>query len=300
MTLETDVRRGPGAAPGTSASLVAGRWPVALTWGSAVAALLAAGSALLFPERLRGAAVTDGNLRGTAAVIMLLGIPVLAAGVVLTRRGKPRGLVLWLGAVAYLAYQGVLFCFATPVNDFFLAYVAFLGLSLWATGSTLLGMRVEQAHTVVSPRMPYRRLGTFLGAIAVLNAVAWLGRILPATVGDHPQSLAAGSGLLTNPVLVQDLAFWIPAAAVVAALSWRRRPVVALLSGALLAYYTLEGLSVASDQWWGAREDSSHPAVASMAVVPGALVVALVTGAALTWHLAHVGEAYGRRTTSRG
>src|SRR3954453_21402295 len=111
MSLNTRLRRPPGVAVDASSPLVEGRWPYVLACGSAVAALLASASALLFPGLLRGAAVTDGNLRGTAAVVVLLGVPVLATGMLLTRRGHGRGLVLWLGGIAYLLYQGVLFCF---------------------------------------------------------------------------------------------------------------------------------------------------------------------------------------------
>ena len=278
--------------------LVAGSWPYVLACGSAVAALVASGSALLLPRLLRGAAVTDGNLRGTAAVVVSMGVPVLAVGMLQTRRGDARGLVLWLGASAYLLYQGVLFCFATPINDFFLAYVALLGFSLWATASVLLGVQVERAEAAVSPGMPYRRLAAFLGLVASANGVAWLGRTLSAAVGDHPQSLVAGSGLPTSPVWVQDLAFWIPAAVLVATLTWRRRPIAGMLTGGLLVYYTLECVSVASDQWWGARADSSHPGLASMAVVPGALVLAVLIGTVVVWHLRHVDGAPGQRPRS--
>ena len=116
---------------------------------------------------------------------------------------------------------------------------------------------------------------------------------LPALLDGDPARPVEGTGLLTSPAYVQDLAVWIPAAVVSATLMWSRSPRGVLLSVSMLAFYLVEALSVASDQWWGVRADDTHPELASLAAVPGALVVAAVTAAALTWSLKHLdsGEA---------
>src|SRR3954449_3881762 len=97
-----------------------------------LAASVAAVGSLCFPSLLSGAAVTVGNLRGTALVVLVVALPLLTAGVLMTRGGSVRGLVLWLGAVAYLSYQGLMFGCGTPINALFLPYVALLGLGLWS------------------------------------------------------------------------------------------------------------------------------------------------------------------------
>ena len=82
----------------------------------ATAAAASAGFSFLLPSVLAGAAVGNGNLRGTALVVLLLGVPTLLTAMVATGRGSTRWLVGWLGTLGYLLYQAVLFCFATPLN----------------------------------------------------------------------------------------------------------------------------------------------------------------------------------------
>jgi hypothetical protein len=71
---------------------------------------------------------------------------------------------------------------------------------------------------------------------------------------------------------------------------WRRRALGVLLTQAMLAFYVLECVSVASDQWWGVRADSSEPALASMTAVPGALLAAALVSVPLVWSLRHLDD----------
>ena len=287
MTIHVDLRAESVRAPGLLTRRLIGH-SHALTWWLTAAAVVASGGSLLFPGLLAGAPVTDGNLRGTALVVLVVAVPALLSGMVLASRGSARGLVVWLGAVVYLTYQGVLFCFATPFNNLFLAYVAVLGLGFWTTVTLLVQVDPVAFQAQVDDGMPYRTAGGVLGVLATLNAFAWLARVLPVTFSDNPRSVLDGTGLLTNPVFVQDLAVWIPAGLVAATLMWRRHVWGVLLACSMLAFYVIEGISVASDQWWGARADSSFPAVASMAVVPGAFAAAVITAVPLVWCMRHL------------
>jgi hypothetical protein len=287
MTLPLDVRTEPRRPAALLTRRLLGH-SYALTWLLAASAVLAAGGSLFFPGLLAGAPVTDGNLRGTALVVLVVAVPMLLSGLAVAARGSARGLVVWLGAVVYLTYQGVLFCFATPMNNLFLTYVAVLGLGLWTIVTLLVQVDPVAFRSQVREGMPYKVVAWVLGVLAALNALAWLARILPATFSDNPRSLLAGSGLLTNPIFVQDLAVWIPAGLVAAVLVWHRQVWGVLLAASLLAFYVIEGVSVASDQWWGARADGSFPAVASMAVVPGALAAAVITAVPLVWCMRHL------------
>jgi hypothetical protein len=82
------------------------------------------GLSFFLPAVLTGAEVGNGNLRSTALVVLLLGVPTLLTAMAGTARGSSRWLVVWLGTLGYLLYQAVLFCFATPLNALFLFYVA--------------------------------------------------------------------------------------------------------------------------------------------------------------------------------
>lgn len=265
-----------------------GRLPYVLSTGLAAATVASAVPSLFFPDLLGGTDVLKGNLRGTALVMLVLALPLLVVAMVRTAHNSARWLVAWLGVAAYLTYQGVMFLFGTPFNNLFLAYVALLGFGIWTLVVLLSDVQLRAFEARTDGRLPARFIGGALIAFAVLNAAAWLARIVPTVGSDDPASVLAGSGLLTSPGWVQDLAFWIPAYVVAGVLMWRRRPSGVLLSGALLLFFLVESISVASDQWWGVRADDSQPDWASMAAVPMFLGVAVLTAIPLFFHLRNV------------
>ena len=71
-------------------------------------------------------------------------------------------------------------------------------------------------------------------------------------------------------------------------LRYGRLPWGILLTGAILTLYVIEDLSIASDQWWGARADAGLPQFASMSAVPAFVVVAILTALPLVWYLRHL------------
>ena len=112
--------------PRRAGTVRAGPLPHALSGALAVAATISAAVSLGVPSVLTGAAVGNGNLRGTALIVLMLGIPVLLTAMLRTSRGSARATIVWLGTLGYLLYQAVLFCFASPINALFLPYVAYL------------------------------------------------------------------------------------------------------------------------------------------------------------------------------
>jgi hypothetical protein len=264
-----------------------GPLPYVLSGALAVAAAASAALSFFVPSVLTGAAVGNGNLRGTALVVLLIGVPTLVTAMIRSSRGSTRWLVGWLGTLGYLLYQAVLFCFATPLNSLFLCYVAYLGLAVWSIVTLVPAVDLHGFGSRVSAGMPARFVAGFALAIAALNAAVWLSAIIPALLQSRPESLMKGTGLLTNPVYVQDLAIWLPLLATAAVACWRRRPWGLLVTGAMLAMFTLEGIGVATDQWFGSRADPFSPA-ASMTMVPAFAVVALVTGTVLGIHLRNI------------
>lgn len=267
------------------------RWPYVLAGSLAAVAAFAAGFSLFVPSLLAGTQVTVGNLRGTALVVLAVGVPALVAAMVMARRGSARAVVVWLGATAYLLYQGVMFCFGTPMNNLFLVYVAMLGLGLWSLLVLLREVDVHRFAARVDGRMPRQQLAAVVGGFAVLNGLAWLVRIVPAVFTADPSSPLEGSGLLTSPVWVQDLAFWVPASLVAAVWFWHHRPRGVLLSGGMLVFYAVECLSIASDQWWGAQADPSRADLASASMVVPFLVLGAALLAVVGWYLRHVDRA---------
>jgi hypothetical protein len=267
-----------------------GRVPYLLSGALALVATAAAGLSFFFPSLLTGAEVSTGCMRGTALVMLVVGLPVLITAMSRTSRGSARGLVVWLATLAYLLYQAVMFCFAIPVNNLFLIYIAYLGLSVWSLVMLLRTTDLVGFGSRLAPRMPARFLAGFALTIAVLNAYAWLAQIVPAVFRSEPATLVKDTGLLTNPVFVQDLAIWLPLLITAAIASWRRETWGLLVTGAMLAMFVLESISIATDQWFGSHADPVSES-ASMSMVPAFAVVALVTALPFVWYCRNLDKA---------
>jgi hypothetical protein len=245
-----------------------------LTVALAIFATLSGALTLALPDALRGTAAMNGSARGTGAV-MLVAVVVMLAGRWWSRSSPARGVVVWLGAVAYLIYNAVLLLFATPFNQHFLLYVGTLSLALATAVAIVATVDLPAFGARTSPTAPARGIAVYVWVVVVLNALLWLRGVVPGVLDSSAPEFLDGTGLTTSPVYVQDLAVWLPLLAVAAWWLWRRRPIGHLLVGAGLTLWVLESLSIAVDQWMGSNADPSSPAVTS-SLVPVFLVLVLV------------------------
>lgn len=222
-----------------------------------VAAAFASGAVtLLVPDLLSGPPAMQGSAKGTALVVALAGAPLLAVAHHRARTGSLAALTLAAGASAYLVYNGVLLVFATPFNRAFPLYEAMLGLAIWASAGLAIDIW-QRGEQLMSPAS--RWAAGFLLGVVTLNAIAWGSTLMPVLLSDDPRSMLAGTGLTTNPVYVQDLAFWLPAIGWVAVGMWNAHGPRAALGAAVLCYWVLEAVSVAADQWWGTTPTQRPP-----------------------------------------
>ena len=249
----------------------------------AASSLVAGAGTAVVPDLLGGTAVMNGSARGTGLVVAAVGVPVLLVSLVRSSRGSRSGAAVALGTGAYLTYNAVMLCFATPLNSLFPAYVVMLGAGLFLLANAV---PVVSTPTAVRDGRLLRWIGVWILTVVLLNSVLWLRQVAGAVVSDQPTDALDGTGLTTNPVWVQDLAFWLPVMAWVAlgALGVvRARP---LLVAAGLAFWTLESVGVGVDQWWGHRADPASVWASSGAVVlfaTTALVDLVLLWLALRW-----------------
>jgi hypothetical protein len=252
-----------------------GTAPYVLSIALAAVSLAATAGALVFPDALRGPAVTIGNLQGTALVLLVVTLPLLVASMALLQRGVAVALIFWLGAAGSIAYQSVLFLFGVPFNSFFFLYVAMLSLSVWTL--VVLAGRIPIAE--VAPRIgahaPVRFVAGYLLVNALLFFVLWLGSTVPPVLSGAPPAFLEGTGMLTGPVQIIDFAFTLPLMALAAILLLLRRPWGFVLSGTLLVMLAIETASIGVDQWLGHAADPSSPA-ASAALTPVFAVLTVI------------------------
>jgi hypothetical protein len=247
-------------------------------WLSGALALSAAASSLLtflIPDVLHGPAVMNGSARGTALVVLLAGVPVLGCSLLLAWCGSARATVTWLGSAAFLLYNSLMFVFATPANRLFPLYLAMLSLSVWSIGTLAWQADVRALAMRFSRRVPVRGIAVYVWVVVALNSAGWLTRIGPAVAHGGAPAYLRGTGLMTNVVYVQDLAWWLPLMAVAAAWLWRRQPRGYLIVGAGLVMWVIESISIAVDQWYAHAADPAS-AVASAALAPAFAVIALI------------------------
>jgi hypothetical protein len=244
---------------------------------AALAGVAATGSTVTFflPGVLSGPDVMNGSARGTALVMLVVGLPVLLGAMLLARRGSDRAVIVLLGTVGYLAYNAVMLLFATPFNQLFLLYVATLSLALASVAAVCAHLDVRALAGRFAPDTPARGLALYIWVVVALNALAWLRVIVPALGDPAGPSFLRGTGMTTSPVYVQDLAVWLPLAAVSALWLWQRKPWGLVIGGAYLTMWVLESLTIATDQWFGHQADPTSPVASSSVVAPFA-VFALV------------------------
>ena len=176
---------------------------------------------LFVPGLLSGPDVMNGSAKGTSLVALVVAVPLLAVAAWRAGVGSFRALVVTTGVTAYLLYNSVLFLFGTPFNQAFLLYVAMLGLAVW----TLAALIVALWSRVARARGRRAAVGPGVRVVDVLlNGAAWLARVLPAMLDEDPTDWLAGTGLTTNPVIAQDLAFWLPVMAWLGWGVWKARP----------------------------------------------------------------------------
>lgn len=248
-----------------------------LTSGALVV-VAAATTALTFfvPGILRGTAVMNGSARGTALVLLVIAVPVVVLSMTYGAGGSVRAVIAWLGGLAYMVYNSVLFVFITPFNRLFLLYVAMLALSIWSVATVLHRIDLQALRSRFAATMPVRAIAGYLLVIMALNGGAWLMRIIPALFAGGSPEFLQGTGLTTNPIYVQDLGFWVPLMAVAGVWLWQRRAWGYLLVGVLLSFGVIEFLGVGVDQWFGHNADPTSP-VASAVFLPVGVVLAAVS-----------------------
>jgi hypothetical protein len=242
-----------------------------------LAALSAAGAAATFfvPGILRGPAVMNGSARGTALVLLVLGLPALLLSIYFSARGSLRARIVWLGTIGYFAYNGVMFVLATPFNQLFLLYEAMLGLSIWAGVLVLVTTDRGAFGRAFAPRFPDRPVAAYLIAIVAANTFIWLGGVVPGLLSSSSPKFLDGTGLTTLPTYDQDLAFWLPSIAVAAIWMWRGMFWGRLIAGGALVMWVLEAVGVAVDQWMGGAADPTST-VASASISPMFAALAVI------------------------
>jgi hypothetical protein len=156
----------------------------------------------------------------------LAALPALAWAVRVSRRGSLRGVVVWLGLLAYYEYAYALYAFGPQLTALYPLYVAIVSLSNMALVALTLSLDISAFHGRLYGHLPTRQIVLLFGAIVIFLAPVWVAMMIAGIQEGKPSLFAT--------VHVLDLAFVFPALIVAAIGLWRHRPWSYVLAGPML------------------------------------------------------------------
>lgn len=206
-----------------------------------IAALMLAQSSLglLLRSQYRDVEWIAATWLGNDSVTLAIALPLLCAGLVLTRRGSTRGLLLWLGLVGYALYNYTYYLFGAALNVFFPIYLAAVISAATALIVALSSIHPSEIAGRFKPATPVRIIGGYFAFVGICLASVWL-----AIWGAH---VFTGRPTPIDPetfklVAALDSVLMVPALSVGGVLLWQRKAsgyVIAAISGVQGSLYLL-------------------------------------------------------------
>lgn len=187
--------------------------------------------------------VAAGN-RGTDAVTLVLGLPLLIGAVASYRRGSLRGAPLLPGALAYFLYAYASLALGTAYIDLFLVYVALFSASLFALALVTASIDRVALLARCSPGVPRRGPAACMFGSGSVTLLVWLGPLVTARIADQPpKPLDSYATMVTHAL---DLAIIVPLCLVAGGLLLRRAAPGYLIAFPLLGLIVLLGPAIAA------------------------------------------------------
>ena len=181
--------------------------------------------------------IAEGS-RGTDAVTVVLGVPLLVVATLLAyRRGSRRAGLLLAGALTYFLYVYASRALSNAFNPLFLLYIVVFSASLFGVLLVVIALNRAGLDEGLAGRAPHRGLVWFLTACGLLTAIVWLAPLIDALVtGSPPQLLDTYTTSVTD---VLDLGLIVPTLFVAAALVRRRAVLGYVLAATLIVLLVL-------------------------------------------------------------
>jgi len=198
---------------------------------------------------------------GQDMITLVVGVPMLLVAMRAALRGVVAGLIVWMGALFYVAYSYAFFVLDPRVTVLFPAYAIVVALSTY----TLLALVVGAGADVVRRgldihrRIPRRAAIAYLFGMALLFTVMW-GAMFGALVAAD-----ANPTTVEHIVWSLDVMFALPAMFIAAVLLWRRRAWGFLFAGMMLLKATFLGFTLLVTTWLAAFWSVPAPLIMTIA-----------------------------------
>lgn len=207
--------------------------------------------------------------RGSDLFTLIAVVPALAASIYYSRRGSLRAQIVWLGLIAWVAYNYVIYSYGVNFTRVSLVYVAIMSLAIFTLVVVIRRVDTALLGSQFQPSMPRRVVAVYLWLVAAVFSLLWLTDTIPASLSGSTPARLAALHATSNPVEINDLAIIIPALVVAGILTWRRRPSGYLMAGILLglATVTMAALLPGGPIFAGQNPDPVYGAVAIVSLV---------------------------------
>jgi hypothetical protein len=169
---------------------------------------------------------------------LLVAVPLLLGSMWTARRGSVRGLLLWMGALFYIAYAYSFSVISDRLPPLFLVYVAIISMSLY----TLLYLLLSTDADAVKARFDTSASTALAGGFVALIALGLGSMWVLAIMGDVLSNTAPTRVQLV--VWPLDLIVAFPALFWGGVYLWRRQPLGYVVGGVVLLKAAAEGLTL--------------------------------------------------------
>jgi hypothetical protein len=180
--------------------------------------------------------------KGTDAIILFAGIPLLLFSYWLYRQNSMRGSLFMIAMLLYFLYIGVTYTFSVLFNSLFLVYAALFSASLFATIVALTTFDTGLLASKVTSGAPRRGMAIFLIVAGLGTLMLWLSELIgPLMSGTAPANLGPYTTMFTHGL---DSAVITPATVITGIYLLKQKPSGYLLAAPLLILCTLIGVVV--------------------------------------------------------
>jgi len=171
-------------------------------------------------------------------VVLFVAVPLLAASMLLARRGSTVALLAWGGVLFYAAYT-YYFMVIGAFTALFPAYVLIVAVATYGLLSLLFALDADGVAAAVRARVPRRSIAAFFLVSVAVFVTLWGGLVA--------STLAAGDMLspVQHLVVAIDVAILLPILAYAGVQLLRRAPSGYPLAGILIVKAGLTGFTLA-------------------------------------------------------
>ena len=218
---------------------------------------------------------------GQDIVNLFVVVPIFILAAIFAWRRNKLGLIIWSGALFYLAYSYTIYCFGLHFTHMFIAYCLILGLSFYSFIYFIFSSIHENVSEWFEKKVPGTSTGIFLISIAVLFYFIWLSEIIPCILNNTIPKSITDSGLSVNPVHVLDLALCLPALILTGIALIKRKNIGLLLAPTMMIFCIFMAVAIAAMVF--VMKSKGQEAEYSLTAVFG--IITLVSGLFLIQYL---------------